>query len=445
MKKYTQSQITGGHGASLVGERVFAMGHVYQPTGDLEAGIDGYIEIRDPETGAATGLSLAVQSKATGNRFAAETEHGFEYPVSERDLEYWLSGNLPILLVVSRPNSGEAYYKSLKEYFSDPERRRERTVVFDKEADRFDESASAKLTSLARPRDSGLYVRPVPSEEELFSNLLPLRHYPETVYHAETDYRNPGRIWNEAKEEKLNLSGEWILYNKRLWSIQDPREEPLRRFCRPGTAEPDELARWAQSDDRELKGNFVKLAKQCLRERVRLLRVGYNRDKEIYYFWTPRNRSKKKMRYRHHAGSRPAHTVFRGYPEHSENPGEVYYYRHMGFEAFFKRINGDWHLEITPSYLFTHDGYKDHRDGGKLLSNIKRIEKHASVRSQVEFWAYQLRRDEFPIHYPHLEFGPLRAFTISRGIDDGLWRASGSVEEEPAPEADEAQQELFSA
>jgi len=26
------------------------MGHVYQETGDLEAGIDGYIEIRDPET-----------------------------------------------------------------------------------------------------------------------------------------------------------------------------------------------------------------------------------------------------------------------------------------------------------------------------------------------------------------------------------------------------------
>ncbi len=313
-KKYTQSQITGGHGASLVGERVFAMGHVYQPTGDLEAGIDGYIEIRDPETGAATGLSLAVQSKATGGRFTAETEHGFEYLVGERDLEYWLSGNLPILLVVSRPSSGEAYYKSLKEYFSDPDQRRGRKVVFDKEADRLDESASARLASLARPRDSGLYVRPVPSEEELFSNLLPVRHYPEAVHHAETDYRDPGRIWKEANESGLRLSGEWILHGKRIWSVHNPEEEPLRSFCKPATAETDELSRWAQSNDRDLKGHFVKLLKQCLRERLRLLRVGYNRNKGIYYFWAPRDLSERKVRYHHHAGRRPAHTVFRGYP-----------------------------------------------------------------------------------------------------------------------------------
>lgn len=305
------------------------------------AGIDGYIEIRDLETDAATGLSLAVQSKATGGRFTAETERGFEYPVSARDLEYWLSGNLPILLVVSRPGSGEAYYKSLKEYFSDPDRRRERRVIFDKEADRFDESASAKLASLARPRDSGLHVRPVPNEEEMFSNLLPIRHFPKTVYHTETDYRNPARIWSEVKEKGLNLSGDWILHGKRLWSVRNPEEGPLRRFCQPTTTEPDEFPRWAQSDDRELGGNFARLLYQCLRERLRLLRVGYNTDKSLYYFWAPRDLSKKKVRYRHHAGSHPAHTVFRGYPEHSDDPEKVHFYRHMAFEGFFKRIDGD--------------------------------------------------------------------------------------------------------
>jgi len=120
-KKYTKSQITGGHGASLIAERVFSMGHVYQATGDLEAGIDGYIEIRDPETEEATGLTVAVQSKATAGRVTAETNERFEYLLDERDLDYWLSGNLPVLLVVSRPQSGEAYYKSIKEYFSSGE------------------------------------------------------------------------------------------------------------------------------------------------------------------------------------------------------------------------------------------------------------------------------------------------------------------------------------
>jgi hypothetical protein len=109
--------------ASLVAKRVFAMGHVYQETGDLEAGIDGYIEIRAPETDEATGLTLGVQSKARTGRFTGETEETFEYHVEERDLQYWLSSNLPILLVVSRPQSDEAYCKSIEEYFSSQERR----------------------------------------------------------------------------------------------------------------------------------------------------------------------------------------------------------------------------------------------------------------------------------------------------------------------------------
>jgi len=83
-KKYTKSQITGGHGASLIAERVFSMGHVYQATGDLEAGIDGYIEIRDPETEEATGLTVAVQSKATAGRVTAETNERFEYLLQAR-------------------------------------------------------------------------------------------------------------------------------------------------------------------------------------------------------------------------------------------------------------------------------------------------------------------------------------------------------------------------
>jgi len=122
-----------------------------------------------------------MQSKATAGRFTADTDERFEYLLDERDLAYWLSGNLPVLLVVSHPQSGEAYYKSIKEYFSSPERRKDRKVVFDKQGDRFDESASDELFALARHRNSGMYTRPVPREEALVSNLLPVRRSPETV------------------------------------------------------------------------------------------------------------------------------------------------------------------------------------------------------------------------------------------------------------------------
>ena len=51
---------------------------------------------------------------------------------SERDTEYWLSGNAPVILVCSHPGSHEAWWVSLKEWFSEPSRRAARRVEFDK-------------------------------------------------------------------------------------------------------------------------------------------------------------------------------------------------------------------------------------------------------------------------------------------------------------------------
>jgi len=444
VKKYTDSQITGGRGISLLANRVFEMGHVFQETGDLEAGIDGFIEIRDPETEEATNLTLAVQSKATANRFAAETEDSFEYRVEGRDLQYWLSGNLPVLLVVSRPQSDEVYYKSIDEYFSSANRAKEKKIIFDKTKDRFDETAGEELVSLARPQDSGLHISPAPQDEELISNLLPVRHYPDTVFHAETDYRRPGVIWTEAKESGIDIPGEWILHNKRIWSVEDPRETSLSKFCDPPTTETANFAGWASSRDRDRKTNFIRLLKECLRQRLRHIRVGYNSKKKIYYFWSGHDLSKRKARYQHHNGTKPHQTVFEGYPDHSKDEEKVNFYRHRAFQGYFKRIEEKWCLEITPTYYFTIDEYEPHTDGGKLVSNVKRFEKHESIRNQVEFWGYQLQRDSFESGYPHLKFAPLKNFNLDRGIDDQHWRDSGSVDEEPTPEEPETnQQNLF--
>jgi len=80
--------------------------------------------------------------------------------------------------------------------------------------------------------------------------------------------------------------------------------------------------------------------KECLGERLRRLRVGYNRDDALYYFWAPQDLSKRKAHYRHHCGSRHHHTVFNGYPEHSSNPDDIYFHSHAAFKGYFERIDG---------------------------------------------------------------------------------------------------------
>lgn len=102
------------------------MGYLWHPTGGLEAGIDGMIELRDPTTGAVLNLVVQVQSKATDDTFEGETDSGFFFVCDERDLDYWMNGNAPVILVRSRPKTREAYWTSIKDYFADPAKRKSR-------------------------------------------------------------------------------------------------------------------------------------------------------------------------------------------------------------------------------------------------------------------------------------------------------------------------------
>jgi len=88
-KFITQNQITGQKGINLIERAVLEMGYSWNPTsGANDAGIDGTIEIRDPQTDEAKNLILQVQSKATEVDFENETASSFVYRVREQDLDY---------------------------------------------------------------------------------------------------------------------------------------------------------------------------------------------------------------------------------------------------------------------------------------------------------------------------------------------------------------------
>ena len=58
----------GQKGINLIERVVLDMGCSWSPTGALDVGIDGYIELFDPSTGAALGKLLAVQSKVSQDK-----------------------------------------------------------------------------------------------------------------------------------------------------------------------------------------------------------------------------------------------------------------------------------------------------------------------------------------------------------------------------------------
>jgi hypothetical protein len=401
------------------------------PTGAIEAGIDGLIEIRDPATSIVLNSIIQVQSKATLRDFQAETPDNFEYLCDERDLDYWLHGNAPVILVVSRPSTEEAYWISVKDYFQDPERRKERKVYFDKRRDRFDETCRDALAKLAIPRDAGIYIAPPPASETLYSNLLSVSSFADRLYIADTDYRSHRRLWTELRRLGGKIGGEWILKERRIMSFRNLEDYPWRHICDLGTLEDFDTNEWAYSDDADKRREFVQLLNLALRQKV-WPELRYSDRKECYYFKATDDLSEFKIPYRSPSGRSARRTVFKGY-RNKRDPTRIAYYRHSAFKGQFRLVDGVWHLEITPTYYFTWNGSRLDRWYEERLKGIKILERHPAVFGQLIMWADYLSRpgDMFTPQYPFLEFGTLQQFEINVGIDDDAW-----LESEPDKEAD---------
>jgi hypothetical protein len=98
-KYLPNQQVIGQQGINLIEEIILEMGLVWRPTGVHDTGIDGEIEVRLPETGAVTNRIVKVQSKATAGRFIGETNTHFEYVCQPKDVDYWIGGNVPVVLI----------------------------------------------------------------------------------------------------------------------------------------------------------------------------------------------------------------------------------------------------------------------------------------------------------------------------------------------------------
>jgi uncharacterized protein DUF4365 len=421
-KKIHANAIKGQQGINLIEAVVYDMGFVWYPTGQIEAGIDGYIEIRDPVTGAVTNLIIQVQSKATEQPFVAESTTSFEYLCDARDLTYWMAGNAPVILVVSRPSTHEAYWIAVKEYFSDPARLQARKVVFDKVRNRFEASCRKALIDLAMPRDVGLYLAPQPKQEQLYSNLLAVTDYAERLFVAETSFREAKDLWAVANARRLDIGGEWILRGKHIYSFHDLRLSPWDTLCDRGTVEDFVTEEWATTSDRDMRWQFVDLLNRCLTTKGRTLDLAYDARHEHYYFQATANLSYRAVRYPSLTKS-AAKKVFEAYSSKT-TPGQIAYYRHSAFEGKFRRYDGAWFLEITPTYHFTRDGYHDDPYYKDRLKGIKLLERNSAVLGQLLMWASYLGQQPtlFSMHPPSLHFGSLRTMDLDAGIVDEAWR-----------------------
>jgi len=444
VKKVSLQSILGQLGANLIEQIVLRMKYVWRPLLIFDVGIDGEIEICDPITGEATNSVIKVQAKATERPLQAETSETFEYTCEQRDLDYWLRGNAPVILIICRPDTDEAYWISLRDYFKDLGSQKARKILFDKNRDRFDTTCAIALKQLSLPKDSGIYFSPLLKTETLYTNLLKVASFAPTIFIAETEYRDHKEIRERFKSMGVKVGSEWIIKNKRIHAFYDLDEYPFNQICDLGTRESLDTTEWAESDSENTKHDFVQLLNLCLRERARLLGLWFSKEHGYYYFPASRDLRTRKVPYQS-IKRQASREVFKQYMKKS-NPQQRAYCRHSAFKGYFVEYGGEWFLEITPTYHFSSNGYDEDKYREERLKGIKRLERNPAVIGHLLMWVDYLRKpllSLFASEYPFLCFGELAKVDVNAGIPDDIWYQAEESEEAKTLRAVVNQPSLF--
>lgn len=428
-KKYSDQTIIGQKGINLIESIVLDMGFVWNAT-NIEAGIDGTIEIRNDQTNDATNFIIQVQSKATKNSFIAENENTFEYICNERDLDYWLKGNCPVILVCSNVNDNKAYWISIKDYFKEASKRKNGKIIFNKAKNIFSSSAKDELCNLGVPESSGYYLSPAPIREKLYSNLLPVTKFPSIIYQAKTKYRKKRELWDALNQlqTKTGINKSWILHEEKIYSFNDLSESPWLNFI---SSKENKVINfpssdWSNSYDVIVKRLFVQLLNNTFDSFVHhkdiLHKIVDNID--LYYFRPSLDNkglpATKRYSYKR-LGRNSSQKICERYYRKSD-PTIISYYRHLSFEAQFLRFDNKWFIEITPTYFFTHDGFKLHTYYESKLKGKKGLDKAEIVFSETLFWTDILTRGSGSMFDKSIiAFGFPFNSDFEVGINDTTW------------------------
>jgi nucleoside phosphorylase len=260
--------------------------------------------------------------------------------------------------------------------------------------------------------------------EESFANLIPLRHFPDTLYIAPATSKTRKQSWfllNEGASDKSadHVPGAWTLYEGNLYSFVDPERSRLKKIIDVGGLDEFDTKEWAVSEDENNRRLFVHLLNAALREDLWSQGVRYYRDQDVYAFMGRPDEPPRRLKYAN-VKMRSTVTVVSHYEHKSSKSGKPHkYLRHAAFQGRFRFLGGEWHLEITPTYRFTYNGKDLDRYHENRLSGIKRFERNRSVLSQLLLWQAVLRApwtraDRLRL----LEFAPLVSFQFSSGLDE---------------------------
>jgi hypothetical protein len=136
----------GDSGVELIHYIVTKMGFEWRER--KRDGVDGEIDVANHTVDDTARHVILVRCRARDRSFSGENDRGFEYLCSPSDVNHWMSGDLPVLVICCHPRRGAAWWVHAQTWFKDPEHRASGRIHFSRRTQRFNASAAHRLVAL---------------------------------------------------------------------------------------------------------------------------------------------------------------------------------------------------------------------------------------------------------------------------------------------------------
>lgn len=112
--------------------------------------------------------------------------------------------------------------------------------------------------------------------------------------------------------------------------------------------------------------------------------------------------------------------------------------RHHAFEPRFWRVGDAWFLSVSPTFVFTWDGFRPDRFASGRLAGKKQREFNSALLGQFVMWRHLLTGlgqksataslfDLEPERVHVLQFKAVEPLVLPRGVPDDVWRSTEVV------------------
>lgn len=440
-KKITDNQLIGELGEAAVRKRFLSIGFQFDHRSRLEAGIDGLAEVMID--GEPTARMIAVQIKSTrAGKYRSETDTGFTYLLELKDLNYWKTSNLPVILVLYRESDDSHYWCQVQTQPGTEQR----LLSFDKSGDSLDRAALDRLAALTVPVNGfGYYVPPLGGGETALVNMLPLTLPPE-IYVTSTAFDRKSAI-KELFDQEEPPRFDWVIKDGTFWSFHDPREAVTSAIVDVDQVEAIETPLIAFHDEIDEQNNFSFLLRQTLQHQMQD-DLAWNKENKLFFIRAIEDSQPRTFHYQSAKVKTKADVV--NVTMSTKVPGKVGFVRHHAFVPRFECMMDQWFLMVTPTYHFTTDGFYPHPHPDALLSGKKRLENNASIRGQVIMWHRFLTQYEQhdsglfsevqTATAVTLRFGPPPEVDLPTTVPDDVW---GRPKKSPSLQDDTSKAGLF--